>query len=62
MQHNQCYPKPLQAHSEATNLQLVNVNITNTQPTAAAASNTALKESEFPNSSGNIFPIALGPL
>lgn len=59
MLHNQHYLKPLQPHSGATSLQLANVDITNTLLTADAASKTALKESEFPRSSGNIFPITL---
>ena len=59
MLHNQHYLKPLQVCSRATSLQLANVDITNTLLTTNAASETTLKESEFPRSSGNIFPIAL---
>ena len=57
MLHNQHYLEPLQACSGATSLQLANV--TNTLLTANATSETALKESKFPRSSGNIFPITL---
>ena len=59
MLHNQHHLKPLQACSGATSLQLANVDITNALLTTDTASETALKESEFPRSSGNIFPITL---